>query len=456
MSEETPKPPSPSPPPATSTLQSIGRSLSNHNYRLFFVGQGISLIGTWMTRVATAWLVFRLSGPDAAFLLGVVGFAGQSPCFFLAPFAGVLVDRWSRHQLLVVTQILSLVQSALLAVVAFYGEPSSSTIWQIVLLSLSQGLINAFDVPARQAFLVEMVALKEDLANAIALNSSLVNGARLIGPSLAGILIAVSGEGWCFVVDAVSYVAVVLALLAMHLPVREPTHHHSRRIWHELVEGIRYAFGFAPIRSILLLLALVSFMAMPYAVLMPIFAADVLQGGAYTLGFLSGAAGVGALIGALYLASRRSVLGLGMAIVWSTFAFGVGLIGFAFSTNLWISLILMLVTGFGMMAQMAASNTVLQTIVDEDKRGRVMSLYSMAFLGMMPFGSLFAGVLAGWIGAANTVMIGGVACLVGGALFALVLPRLRGLVRPIYARMGILPEVAVGMDSATELPRSQH
>jgi MFS family permease len=242
----------------------------------------------------------------------------------------------------------------------------------------------------------------------------------------------------------------------MRLPVREPIDHHSKRIWHELVEGVRYAFGFAPIRSILLLLALVSFMAMPYSVLMPIFAADVLRGGAYTLGFLSGAAGVGALIGALYLASRTSVLGLGRAIVWSTVAFGIGLIGFAYSTNLWISLILMLVTGFGMMVQMAASNTVLQTIVDEDKRGRVMSLYSMAFLGMMPFGSLFAGALAGFTGASNTVMIGGVSCLVGGALFALGLPRLRGMVRPIYASMGILPEVAVGMASAAELPRSQN
>src|ERR1019366_1977728 len=256
------------------------------------------------------------------------------------PFAGVLVDRWNRHRLLVFIQILSLIQSALLAVVAFRGEPGAATIWQVVVLSLFQGMINAFDMPARQAFLVEMIARKEDLANAIALNSSLVNGARLVGPSVAGILIALAGEGWCFLIDAISYVAVVLALLAMQLPAREKRH-HPPPMWHGMVEGFRYAFGFAPIRTVLLLLALVSFMGMPYTVLMPIFA-DVLGGGATTLGFLSTASGVGALIGALYLASRRSVLGLGNAIVISSFLFGIGLVGFAFSTVLWLSLLLLL------------------------------------------------------------------------------------------------------------------
>ena len=437
----------------TSAWRAMARSLANRNYRLFFVGQGISLIGTWMTRVATGWLVFRLSsGPDSAFLLGVVGFAGQVPSFFLTPFAGVLVDRWNRHRLLVLTQILSLIQSALLAVVAFRGESGDATIWQVVVLSLFQGVINSFDMPARQAFLVEMIARKEDLSNAIALNSSLVNGARLIGPSLAGILIALAGEGWCFLIDAISYVAVVLALLAMQLPAREERH-HPPPMWHGMVEGFRYSFGFAPIRTVLLLLALVSFMGMPYTVLMPIFAADILRGGPYALGFLSAASGVGALIGALYLASRRSVLGLGNAIVLSTLVFGVGLVGFAFSTVLWLSLLLMLLTGFGMMVAMAASNTILQTIVDEDKRGRVMSYFGMAFMGMTPFGSLFAGVLAGWIGAANTVMVGGIACMAGAVIFALRLPYLRTLIRPIYSRMGILPEVAVGVQSATDLPQ---
>jgi MFS family permease len=436
----------------TSALRLMARALVHRNYRLFFAGQGISLIGTWMTRVATGWLVFRLSGSDSAFLLGVVGFAGQAPSFFLTPFAGVLVDRWNRHRLLILTQFLSLIQSALLAVVAFRNEPGTGTILQVVVLSLLQGVINAFDLPARQAFLVEMIARKEDLSNAIALNSSLVNGARLVGPSLAGILIALVGEGWCFLTDAISYVAVVMALLAMQLPTRE-VNHHPTPIWRGMKEGFRYSFGFAPIRTILLLLALVSFMGMPYTVLMPIFAADILQGGPYVLGFLSAASGFGALTGALYLASRRSVLGLGNVIWIGTVIFGVGLVGFAFSTNLWISLLTMLLTGFGMMVQMAASNTIVQTIVDEDKRGRVMSYFGMAFLGMTPFGSLFAGALAGWIGAANTVLVGGIACLAGAGIFALRLPHIRTMVRPIYARMGILPEVASGVQSATDLPQ---
>jgi MFS family permease len=433
-----------------SAWRSMTRALAHRNYRLFFVGQGVSMIGTWMTRIATGWLVFRLSGSDSAFLLGLVGFAGQVPAFFLTPFAGVLVDRWNRHRLLVLTQILSLIQSALLALVAFYGEPGTATIWQIVALSLFQGMINAFDMPARQAFLVQMIERKEDLANAIALNSSLVNGARLLGPSLAGILIALAGEAWCFLIDAISYVAVVLALLAMDLPARtlkpNPT-----PVWQGLREGFQYAFGFVPIRTVLLLLALVSFMGMPYTVLLPIFAANILHGGPYALGFLSAASGVGALSGALYLASRPSVLGLGNVIVASTLLFGIGLIGFAFSTILWLSLFLMLFTGFGMMVQMAASNTILQTIVDDDKRGRVMSYFSMAFLGVTPFGSLFAGTLAGWIGADYTVMVGGLACVLGATVFALRLPNLRLLVRPIYARMGILPEVAAGVQSANDL-----
>jgi MFS family permease len=439
-------------PTRRTALRMMGRSLAHRNYRLFFIGQGISMIGTWMTRVATGWLVYRLSGPQSALLLGLVGFAGQMPAFFLAPFAGVLVDRWNRHRLLVVTQACSLIQSALLAWVAFEGQADATTIWMILALSLFQGVINAFDMPARQAFLVEMIENKENLPNAIALNSSLVNGARLVGPSLAGVLIALKGEGWCFLLDAVSYVAVIAALLAMRITPRERTSRPAP-MWRGLKEGIVYAFGFAPIRSMLLLLALVSFMGMPYTVLMPIFADKVLDGGPYALGFLSGASGVGALIGALYLASRQTILGLGRTIVLATTLFGIGLVGFALSRVLWLSLLTMLVTGFGMMVQMAASNTILQTIVEEDKRGRVMSLYSMAFMGVTPFGSLFAGTLANWIGATGTVLLGGVVCLLGALRFALGLPHLRTLVRPIYRRLGILPEVAAGMQSAAELTR---
>lgn len=431
----------------------MGRALTSRNYRLFFVGQGVSMIGTWMTRVATGWLVFILDESDAALWLGAVGFAGQLPSFFLAPLAGVLVDRWDRHRVLVITQVLALVQSALLALVAFLGEPGLTTILHIGVLALFQGIINAFDMPARQAFLVEMIENKSDLSNAIALNSSLVNGARLVGPSLAGVLIALTGPAWCFVFDAVSYLAVIASLLAMRVPRREATI-PGAPFWSRLTEGFVYSFGFAPIRAMLLLLALVSFMGMPYSVLLPVFAKDVLGGGPYVLGFLSAASGVGALTGALYLASRRTVLGLGRVIVLATVLFGLGLIGFSLSRVLWLSLLFMAVTGFGMMVQMAASNTILQTIVEEDKRGRVMSFYTMAFLGMAPFGSLFAGVLAREIGVTGTVLVGGLGCLGGALFFALQLSRLRTMVSPIYTRLGILPEVASGMQSAADLTLS--
>jgi MFS family permease len=435
---------------STPRASTLWRALAHRNYRLYFAGQGVSLIGTWMTRMATGWLVFRLGGADAAFLLGLVGFVGQAPTFFLGPFAGALVDRWDRRSLLVATQVLSLLQSASLAVVAFLGEPGLATIITIAVLSLWQGVINAFDMPGRQAFLGEIVTRREDLPNAIALNSSLVNGARLIGPSLAGVIIALAGEGWCFTLDAISYLGVIAALLAMEVTPR-PRQPHSAPIWRGIAEGFRYAFGFAPIRSILLLLALVSFMGMPYSVLLPLFAADVLHGGPSLMGLLSAAAGLGALGGAFYLASRHSVLGLGRVIPLAATIFGIGLIGFGLSHWIWVSLLMMLLSGFGLMVEMAASNTLLQTIADEDKRGRVMSFFSMAFLGMTPFGSLFAGAVAGTIGAPATVIVGGVACLAGAGVFALQLPHLRPLVRPIYARQGILPEVATGMQSAAQL-----
>jgi MFS family permease len=436
-------------------LRALGRALAHRNYRLFFAGQGISLVGTWMTRIATGWFAYRLAGREearAAFLLGVVSFAGQSPTFFLAPFTGVLVDRWNRHRLLIATQVLFGIVSALLATLALSGLTGHLAIDLLIGLGLAQGLVNAFDMPARQAFLVEMVQRKEDLGNAIALNSSLVNGARLVGPSLAGVLIALTGEGWCFLIDAISYLAVIAAPLAMTVTPRPRPVHHAP-VWQGIREGFVYAFGFAPIRDLLLLLALVSLAGMPYTVLMPIFAENVLGGGPYALGFLSAASGVGALAGALFLASRHTVLGLGRAIIVAAAVFGLGLIGFGLSRNLWLSLALMLLTGFGLMVQMAASNTILQTIVEEDKRGRVMSFYSMAFLGMVPFGSLLAGLLARAIGAPWTVIAGGLACIAGAGLFALRLPRLRTLTRPVYQRLGILPRIASGIQTATEMTR---
>jgi MFS family permease len=388
-------------------------------------------------------------------LLGAAGFAGQVPSFFLAPLAGVLIDRWDRRRVLLVTQALSLVQSALLAVVAFSGRSGPAVIGAVVALALLQGLINAFDMPTRQAFVVEMVGDREDLPNAIALNSSLVNGARLVGPSVAGLLIALAGEGWCFLLDALSYLAVLGSLLAMNIPPRARAPRRGP-VWRGLWEGLTYALGFPPIRALLLQLALVSFFGMPYTVLLPLFAANVLHGGASALGFLMAATGVGALLGALYLASRRSVLGLGRTIVVATGLMGLGLMGFGVSRVLWLSLPLMLATGLGMMVQMASCNTILQTIVDEDKRGRVMSLYAMAVMGVAPFGSLFAGALAavvGAVGAPDTVLTGGAACLLGALLFAVQLPHLRSLVRPVYVRLGILPEVASGIQAATELTR---
>lgn len=410
-------------------------ALKSKNYRLFFGGQGLSLIGTWITQTATIWLVYHLT--SSALWLGIVGFAGQIPNFILAPFGGIVVDRANRHRLLITTQILSMLQSLALAVLALTGIIN---IWHIIGLSIFQGLINAVDAPARQAFVPEIVEKREDLASAIALNSSLVNGARLIGPGIAGLLIAAVGAGTCFLIDGISYIAVIVALLAMKLKPRKMAG-QTGNFLERLKEGFSYAFGFPPIRSILLLLALFSFMGTSLTVLMPIYATGILHGGSQTLGFLMAASGVGALTGGLYLASRRSVVGLGNVIVASPAIAGVGLIIFALSRVLWLSLLVLPVIGLGSILQIASSNTVIQTIVDDDKRGRVMSLYTMAFLGMVPLGNLFAGALANQIGAPNTTIIGGIFCILGSLLFALQLPTLRKLVLPIYRKRGILPKV---------------
>ncbi len=363
---------------------SIGRALSSRNYRLFFSGQTVSLVGTWITRIATSWLVYRLTG--SAFLLGLVGFCGQIPTLIITPFSGVLIDRWNRHTVLVVTQVLSMLQSLALAILAFAGI---ITVTEILILQLVQGCINAFDTPARQAFVVELVADRSLLSNAIALNSTMVNASRIIGPSLGGILIALAGEGWCFMIDAVSYIAVIASLLAMHLTIveREP---RTTRVLEELRAGLAYIKGSLPIRTALILLAIVSMMSMPYTVLMPAIATQTLHGGAHTLGFLMTASGAGALIGALYLASRLSVVGLENVSATATVCFGLGLIGFALSRELWLSLAILPIVGAGFMVQMASINTIIQTLVEERLRGRVMAFYVMAFLGTAPIGSLVA------------------------------------------------------------------
>ncbi len=426
------------------TEWTVLRALKHRNFRLFFFGQGVSLIGTWMQQVAMLWLVYRLTG--SPFLLGLVGFCTQVPSLLLAPLAGVFTDRWHLHRTIVVTQSLAMFQAAVLLVLTMTGVVA---VWHIILLSVFLGLVNGFDIPARQAFLIQMVEGREDLASAIGLNSSMFNGARLVGTAIAGFLIAAMGEWFCFLLNAVSYAAVLVALLVMRVTRRapaEPPQHVLLGLW----EGVRYAFGFLPIRTILLLLAAVNLAAMPLTVLLPVFAAAVLRGGPHTYGLLTAAMGLGALAGALLLASRKTVLGLGRQIAWASGAFGLSLIAFSFSKVVWLSLVFLVISGFTMMMTTAASNTILQTIVDDDKRGRVMSFYVMTFLGMAPLGSLLAGSLASRIGAVPVVQLTGATCIVGSLIFTCRLPALRKLVRPIYARMGILPDVTSGIPSEAE------
>ena len=421
------------------------RALKHRNYRLFFVGQIVSLIGTWMTTTATSWLVYRLTG--SPMMLGVVGFAGQFPAFLVSPFAGAFIDRWDRHRLLVVTQTVSMLQSFTLAILTLTGI---ITIPMVVVLSAIQGVVNAFDMPGRQAFVIQLID-KEDLPNAIALNSSMFNAARLVGPSIAGGIIATAGEGWIFLVDGFSYFAVMVALMLMRLNRRARTLERRGTVASQLLEGLAYVGGSKPLRAIMTLLAFVSLVGFPYTVLMPVFARELLGGGPYTLGLLMGAIGCGALAGALFLAARRSVLGLGRIIPLAASVFGGALIAFSFSRVLWLSLAILVVSGFGFMVQMASSNTVIQTIVDDEKRGRVMSFYVMAFLGTAPFGSLLAGTLSTRIGAPHTLLIGGVCCIAAALWFARGLPELRASVRPIYVRLGILQEMTTGIQTASDL-----
>ncbi len=419
------------------------RALERPNYRLFFSGQSLSLIGTWMTRIATSWLVYRLTG--SAWMLGFISFLGLVPTFLLGPFAGVWVDRWSRHRTLVWTQILSMLQSFALAALAFSGRIA---IWHIAVLSVLQGVINAFDTPARQAFLIEMVEDRAVLSNAIALNSTMLNTARLLGPALGGLVIAAFGEAWCFTIDGISYLAVILSLLLMHVAAAKPRRRDEENLWRELAEGFTYVSGSLPIRAILLLLALVSLVGMPYSVLLPIFALQVFHGGAHTLGLLMGSTGVGALIAALTMAARRSILGLGGRIGLASLLFGTAMFVFALSRNLALSLLMLLVIGFAMMQHMAASNTILQTISAPAMRGRVMSYFSMSFMGMTPFGSLFGGAIAARFGAPRALAVSGLICIAAAASYFAVLPSIRRALRPIYSELGILPQIALPIDSA--------
>jgi len=429
---------------STGRFKVVFRSLKYRNYRLFFSGQSVSLIGTWMQRIAMPWLVYHMTG--SALLLGVVGFAGQIPTLIISPVAGVFTDRWPRYRVLLITQIVSLIQAAVLAWLCLTG---TIQIWEIVVLSVILGCTNAFDVPSRHSFVIDMVENKEDLGNAIALNSLMFNGARLIGPSIAGVMLASTSEGVCFLLNAISYIFVIISLLMMRLNIHQ-THKKAEKILRELSEGLRYTFGFAPIKHLLILLSISSLMGMSYSVLMPVFAKEVLHGGSNTYGFLMGAAGFGALTGALFLASRKSVVKLGRIVPASAILFGSALLGLSFSRLFPISLVLMIFIGLGMMMQTAASNTILQTITDDDKRGRVMGFYSMSIMGTAPFGSLMAGGLAKIIGTPWTIFAGGFVTIIGGLFFLRKLPELKAQVRPVYVKMGIIPEVAEGLQLASE------
>lgn len=411
-----------------SFLKTTFRSLRYRNFRLFFGGQSISLIGTWIQRIALPWLVYNLTG--SVFLLGVVGFVGQIPTFLLAPYAGVLADRLDRYRIMIITQVLAMVQASILTVLVF---THTVQIWHIIMLSALLGCINAFDVPARQSLMIRMVDRKDDLGNAIALNSSMVNSARLLGPSLAGVLIATTGEGVCFLLNAISYLFVLWSLFLMKLSPNT-RNKNNKPVLHEFKEGFRYTFGSLPLKYTILLLALVSLTGMPYTVLMPVFAKEILHGGAHTFGFLMAATGLGALSGALFLASRKNALGLDKIIPAAGALFGAGLILFSFSRNVTLSIIILVFTGLGMMLQMASSNTMLQTLADDEMRGRVMSFYTMAFMGTAPFGSLIAGSSAKVLGAPHTLLIGGVSCIVGVALFIRKIPVITNALHKHYLK----------------------
>ena len=434
----------------SSRLPSTFRALRHRNFRLFFVGQFISLTGTWMQSVAQSWLVYRLTG--SVVLLGMIGFASQIPVFLLTPIGGTAADRYNRHRILLVTQSIAMVLAFILA---FLTLTDRIEIWHLFVIASGFGLANAFDIPARQAFAVDMVG-KEDLINAIALNSSMFNGARIVGPAIAGILVAAVGEAWCFFGNAVSYIAVLSGLLMMRItPVlRQPTGSPLANI----AEGFGYVIRTKPVLALLLLLGLVSLMGMPYSVLMPIFAEEILRGDSSTLGFLMGASGTGALAAALVLASRKHVFGLGRWVMLACGGFGISLILFSFSRSFWLSALLLVPVGFAMMTQMSSSNTLIQAMIPDELRGRVMAVYSMMFMGMAPLGSLLAGTLAGIIGAPETVALGGIVCVVAAVVFRYVAAPLQEEGRRMIVSMqmtgGEPASKAIGHIQADVVPRS--
>ena len=425
----------------------LWRSLRHRNYKLYLAAQLVSVCGTWMQQVAQSWLIYRLTG--SATLLGVVGFASQIPIFGLGPIGGVLTDRYSPHRIVLWTQTAALIQALLLATLTLTGWVQPI---HIILLGVVLGIVNALDMPARQSLVNQLVGI-EDLSNAIALNSSMINAARIVGPGIAGVVVAQFGEGVCFMINSVSYLVVISALLAMHISkgMRGSLEHVSLR--RSLAEGVNYALSISPIRHLLLLMGLVGFMGMPYITLMPVFAGAIHGGGASALGLMMGAIGIGALLGSLFLARRSRILGLGRIIVAAALTFGAGLILFSFSSVFALSLMILGVVGCAWMVLVAGCNTGLQSLADDAMRGRVMSLFSMMLIGMAPFGSLIAGWSADRIGAPWVIAIGGFFCAVAGIIFARQLPELRKVAIPILIARGIIADPAADASAAIGMPR---
>jgi MFS family permease len=411
----------------------IFSSLHSRNYRLYFIGQGISLIGSWMQNIALSWLVYRLTG--SVFLLGLIGFTSQIPTLLLTPFSGVVTDRFNRLRILTLTQVSFMVVALTMALLVLLNLIS---VWHIVVLSIISGIINAFDAPARQSLVINLIDKPENLGNAIALNSAIFNGARLVGPAIAGITIAAVGEGICFLLNAISFLAVIAALLQIKLPKKQMAT-HTTNFKKSFTEGFHYTFQSLPIRTLIILLAIISMAGMSFIVLLPAYAKEILHGSSDTLGYLMSVLGAGALISALYMASRRTVIGLGKIVSVSIWVLGLAIIMASFSQKMYVSLIWCFFGGLSMILLLSSINTLLQTITDEDKRGRVMSFYAMALIGTAPIGNLIAGSLASGIGIPNTMLICGFVMLGSGIWFALNLRSFRKYVHPIYINKGILP-----------------
>lgn len=415
-------------------LRKIFSSLYSRNYRLYFIGQGISLIGTWMQNVALSWLVYRITG--SVFLLGLIGFLSQIPAFVLAPITGVITDRYSRHRIMVFTQVAFLVQALGMAILVLLNIVD---VWHIVVLSLVFGIISAFDSPARQSLVIDLIENPKDLGNAIGLNSAIFNGARLFGPAIAGITIALVGEGVCFLLNSLSFFAVIGALVMMKMPVRQKNSKVSN-LKDSFTEGLNYTFQSVPIRTLLIILAVLSLICYPFTVLLPAYAKEILKGSSDTLGFLMSSLGAGALIAAIYMAGRNSIIGLARIISIFSFLMGLSVMAIFFSDKLFPSLVILFISGLSMIMSTAAVNTMLQSILDEDKRGRVMSFYAMALMGTMPIGNLLAGIVANKIGIPYTLLLEGLITIAAVAWFEINRKTLRKYIRPIYIKKGLLPE----------------